>query len=132
MLGDEPISSQQAQSQEIAIDKISPSRYQARENINQESLEELTESISSQGVIQPIIVRRVGGDAYELIAGERRWRASKQAGLTTIPAIFKDASEDQIIRMGLIENLQREDLNPMEEARGLLRLQRNLISASKT
>ena len=124
LLGDEPISSQQAQSQEIAIDKISPSRYQARENINQESLEELTESISSQGVIQPIIVRRVGGDAYELIAGERRWRASKQAGLTTIPAIFKDASEDQIIRMGLIENLQREDLNPMEEARGLLRLQK--------
>jgi len=124
LLGDEPISSQQAQSQEIAIDKISPSRYQARENINEESLEELTESISSQGVIQPIIVRRVGGDAYELIAGERRWRASKQAGLTTIPAIFKDASEDQIIRMGLIENLQREDLNPVEEARGLDRLKR--------
>ena len=96
LLGDEPISSQQAQSQEIAIDKISPSRYQARENINQESLEELTESISSQGVIQPIIVRRVGGDVYELIAGERRWRASQLAGLDTVPAIVKSALDEEV------------------------------------
>ena len=106
-----------------SIDNISPSRFQARTDISEESLEELTASIKSQGVIQPLIVRKTSAGNFELVAGERRLRASKMAGLSEVPIVVKDLSDEEIIKMGLIENLQREDLNPLDEAKGIQRLQ---------
>ena len=107
-----------------SVDKISAGRFQARTDITQESLEELKDSIKSQGVIQPLIVRKSPSGDYELIAGERRLRASKMAGLEEVPIVIKNLSDEEIIKMGLIENLQREDLNPLDEARGIQRLQK--------
>lgn len=106
----------------VAITDIQPGRYQARVQINDEALHELAESIKVQGVIQPVIVRERGLSQYELIAGERRWRAAKIAGLTEIPVVIKTISDETALAMGLIENLQRENLNPIEEAQGLKRL----------
>src|SRR5690554_7375792 len=88
-----------------------------------EALEELAQSIQAQGVMQPIVVRPIGGNRYEIIAGERRWRASQQAGLETIPAMVREVPDEAAIAMALIENIQREDLNPIEEAVALQRLQ---------
>ena len=107
-----------------SVDKISAGRFQARTDITQESLEELKDSIKSQGVIQPLIVRKSPSGDYELVAGERRLRASKMAGLEEVPIVIKNLSDEEIIKMGLIENLQREDLNPLDEARGIQRLQK--------
>ena len=107
----------------VEVDKIKFSRYQPRTVINDEKLEELKESIISQGIIQPLIVRKTAGDGYELIAGERRLRAAKLAGLENAPVVLKEASDEEINKIGLIENLQREDLNPIDEARGIQRLQ---------
>ncbi len=101
---------------ELAIDEIRPNRYQPRQDFS--SLEELVSSVKEKGVVQPILVR-ASDDGYELIAGERRWRAAKEAGLTTIPAIVRDISEREMLEVSLVENIQREDLNPIEEARGL-------------
>lgn len=106
----------------VAIADIQPGRYQARVQIDDEALQELADSIKAQGVIQPVIVREHGLSQYELIAGERRWRASKMAGLTEIPVVIKTISDETALAMGLIENLQRENLNPIEEAQGLKRL----------
>lgn len=106
----------------VAIVDIQPGRYQARVQIDDEALQELADSIKAQGVIQPVIVREHGLSQYELIAGERRWRASKMAGLTEIPVVIKTISDETALAMGLIENLQRENLNPIEEAQGLKRL----------
>ena len=106
----------------VAVKDIQPGRYQARVQIDNEALQELADSIKAQGVIQPVIVREHGLSQYELIAGERRWRASQLAGLTEIPVVVKSISDETALAMGLIENLQRENLNPIEEAQGLKRL----------
>lgn len=106
----------------VAVKDIRPGRYQARVQIDDEALQELADSIKAQGVIQPVIVREHGLSRYELIAGERRWCAAQIAGLTEIPAVIKTISDETALAMGLIENLQRENLNPIEEAQGLKRL----------
>ncbi len=107
---------------EIEIDKIIPNEYQPRKTFNDDKLKELAASIIEQGVIQPVIVHRAGS-GYQLIAGERRWRASRIAGLKTIPALIKDATKREFLEMALIENIQREDLNPLEAAEAYKRLQ---------
>lgn len=108
---------------ELAVNVIEPGRYQPRRDLNPEALEELASSIRSQGVMQPIVVRPIAGDRYEIIAGERRWRACQMAGLKTIPVIIRDVPDEAAIAMALIENIQRENLNPIEEAIALQRLQ---------
>lgn len=106
----------------LPINSISPGRYQPRSDMNDEQLQELADSIRIQGVIQPVIVREIGVGHYELIAGERRWRASQLAELSEIPAIIKTISDENALAIGLIENIQRQNLNPIEEAQGLKRL----------
>ncbi|GAB5453055.1 MAG: ParB/RepB/Spo0J family partition protein [Halioglobus sp.] len=108
---------------EIPVDLIQRGKYQPRRDIEQEALQELADSIKSQGVMQPIVVRPVGDQRYEIIAGERRWRATQLAGLDAIPAVVREVGDDAAIAMALIENIQREDLNPIEEAMALQRLQ---------
>lgn len=108
--------------QYFPLDMIQPGKYQPRVDMSQESLDELADSIKAQGLVQPIVVRPINGGRYEIIAGERRWRASKQAGLDAIPALVRDVSDRSAIAMALIENIQRENLNPMEEANALHRL----------
>jgi ParB family chromosome partitioning protein len=107
---------------EIELDKIVPNEYQPRKVFNDEKLRELAASIKEQGVIQPVIVHRASA-GYQLIAGERRWRASRLAGLKTIPALVKEATKRELLEMALIENIQREDLNPLEAAEAYKRLQ---------
>ena len=107
---------------EIELDKIIPNEYQPRKVFNDEKLRELAASIKEQGVIQPVIVHRSGA-GYQLIAGERRWRASRLAGLKTIPALVKEATKREFLEMALIENIQREDLYPLEAAEAYKRLQ---------
>ncbi len=107
---------------QILLSAIQPGKYQPRRNFTEESLNELADSIRAQGVIQPIIVRTIAEDKYEIIAGERRFRAAKLAELKTIPAIIKELPDEAVIAMALIENIQREDLNPIEEALALQRL----------
>ena len=109
---------------EIRIEKIKAGRFQPRAIFNKEKLEELTNSIKNQGVLSPILVRELGLNDYEIIAGERRLRASKMAGLKTIPCLIDQKQDQDVLISALIENLQREDLNPVEEARGLDRLKR--------
>jgi len=106
----------------VAVDEVVRSRYQPRQAFNEESLAELAASIRAQGLMQPVVVRPRPQGGYELIAGERRWRAAQLAGLTRIPAVIRDVSDEQASAMALIENIQREDLNPLEEARALERL----------
>ena len=110
--------------QHLSLDSVQRGKYQPRGDMDQDSLEELAQSIKAQGVMQPIVVRLVAKNTYEIIAGERRWRASKLAGLKTIPALVRDVSDEAAIAMALIENIQREDLNPIEEAVALQRLQK--------
>lgn len=101
---------------DIDIRKIKPNPYQPRDRFAEESLTELANSIENKGVLQPVTVREVQYDNFELVTGERRWRAAKKAGLDTIPAIIRDFKDDEMMEVALIENLQREDLNPIEEA----------------
>ncbi len=108
--------------QRIRIDTIVPNRYQPRHTFPPEELAELAASIKESGVLQPIMVRRKGDGIYELISGERRWRASKEAGLETIPVIIRNCSDQESLLLALVENLQREDLNPMETARAYSRM----------
>ncbi|MEF1311158.1 ParB/RepB/Spo0J family partition protein [Vibrio mytili] len=108
---------------ELAINQLQPGVYQPRKDMAPEALEELAASIQSQGIIQPIVVRRVESGQYEIIAGERRWRAAKQAGLKRVPCLVKKVEDRAAIAMALIENIQREDLNVIEEAQALERLQ---------
>lgn len=108
---------------DIPIDLIQRGKYQPRRDMDQEALEELAASIRAQGVMQPIVLRSVAGNRYEIIAGERRWRATQLAGLDKIPAILREVSDQAAMAMSLIENIQREDLNPIEEAMALQRLQ---------
>ena len=109
--------------QYLPLDLIQRGKYQPRRDIDPVTLEELAQSIRAQGVMQPIVVRSIGSGRYEIIAGERRWRASQQAGLDKIPAMVRDIPDEAAIAMALIENIQREDLNPVEEAMALQRLQ---------
>jgi ParB family chromosome partitioning protein len=108
---------------ELPVDLIQRGKYQPRKDIDPESLQELADSITAQGVMQPIVVRPISDRKYEIIAGERRWRATQLAGLDIIPAMVRDVSDEAAIAMALIENIQREDLNPIEEAASLQRLQ---------
>ena len=108
--------------QRIRIENIVPNRYQPRHTFPPEELTELATSIKESGVLQPIMVRRKGDGIYELIAGERRWRASKEAGLETIPVVIRNCSDQETLLLALVENLQREDLNPMETARAYSRM----------
>jgi len=107
---------------ELAVELLQRGRYQPRTDMHQESLQELADSIQEQGLVQPIVVRPVGQDKYEIIAGERRWRAAQIAGLQNVPVLVRDVSDRAAIAMALIENIQRENLNPVEEARSLQRL----------
>ena len=107
----------------IPVEFIQPGKYQPRQDIRSESLEELAASIKQQGLMQPIVVRAIGSNKYEIIAGERRWRASQLAGLDKVPALIREVADNAAIAMALIENIQRENLNPMEEAIALKRLQ---------
>lgn len=109
--------------QDIAIASLKPGIYQPRKDMSPEALEELSASIQSQGIIQPIVVRPLNTGGYEIIAGERRWRAAKQAGLKQVPCLIKPVDDRAAIAMALIENIQREDLNAIEEAQALERLQ---------
>lgn len=108
--------------QTLAIDRIRPGRYQPRSSMDAASLAELADSIREQGVMQPILVRPVEGGRFEIVAGERRWRAAQQAGLQRIPALVRRVPDQAALAVALIENIQRENLNPIEEARGLTRL----------
>ncbi len=118
----EPEVGQKAQLKYLPIEQCQRSPYQPRKEFKPEALAELAQSIRTQGVIQPIVVRQLGIESYEIIAGERRWRAAQQAELTEIPAVIRDVSDEAALAMALIENLQREDLNPLEEALALNRL----------
>ena len=113
-----------AEFQHLAIDVIQRGRYQPRTNFNLDALQELADSIKAQGVVQPIIVRPLSATPgqYELVAGERRWRAAQLAGLHRIPAIVRDIPDQEAMAVALIENIQRQDLNPIEEAKALVRL----------
>ena len=114
--GDHPL-------RELPVDLVQRGKYQPRRDMDQDSLQELADSIKAQGVMQPIVVRPISDKRYEIIAGERRWRAAQLAGLQAVPAVIRDVSDQQAIAMALIENIQREDLNPIEEAASLQRLQ---------
>lgn len=114
------------QQRSLSIDCLQPGKYQPRTRMDTESLEELAASIKAQGLMQPILVRPVSkilsDERYEIIAGERRWRAARIAGLTEVPALIREIPDDSALAMALIENIQRENLNPLEEAQGLQRL----------
>lgn len=103
----------------LKINDIEPNRAQPRKSFDEEALEELANSISTHGVIQPLLVRPLADGGYQLIAGERRWRASRMAGLTEVPVVIREMSDSEAMELALVENLQREDLNPIEEAQGL-------------
>src|SRR5882724_8077286 len=110
--------------QETAIDLIDANPYQTRRHINEEALKELTESIRASGVVQPVVLRPTQNGRFQIVAGERRWLASKRAGKVSIPAVVRQISNEQAMEITIIENLQREDLNPMEQARAFERLSR--------
>ena len=107
---------------EIPIEMIQPGKYQPRTYFAEESIAELAESIKAQGVIQPIVLRPIADGRYEIIAGERRWRAAQRAGIEKVPAVIRTVDDESALAMSLIENIQREDLNPLEEASALQRL----------
>ena len=108
---------------DLPVEFLQRGKYQPRRDLDADALQELTNSIIQQGVMQPIVVRKIATDKYEIIAGERRWRATQQAGLESIPAIIRSITDEAAIVMALIENIQREDLNSIEESRALIRLQ---------
>nr|WP_044171550.1 ParB/RepB/Spo0J family partition protein [Oscillatoria sp. PCC 10802] len=109
-------------SNQLPLDQISPSKLQPRSYFSPESMAELTESVKQHGVVQPILVRPVGKDQYELVAGERRYQAARAAGLTQVPAVVREMNDAEALQCALMENLQREDLNPVEETEGILKL----------
>lgn len=121
-LTDSGTASSSQELQKLPIEFLQPGRYQPRKDMSPDALEELASSIRSQGIIQPIVVRQLTENKFEIIAGERRWRASQLAELDTVPCLVKDVPDEAAIAMALIENIQREDLNAMEEAQALERL----------
>jgi ParB family chromosome partitioning protein len=120
---DQELKDHDGELREVPIDLIQRGRYQPRRDMDPAALQELADSIRQQGVMQPVVVRPISEGRYELIAGERRWRATQMAGLDSIPAIIRDVPDEAAIAMALIENIQRENLNPIEEAFALQRLQ---------
>jgi len=119
---DEDIPKNEGSLQTLSISDLKPGKYQPRSIMQEEALHALSQSILKQGVMQPIIVRPIGNNQYEIIAGERRWRAAKLANLNEVPVIIKNIPDESALAMALIENIQREDLNPLEEAIGIKRL----------
>jgi ParB family transcriptional regulator, chromosome partitioning protein len=120
--GDKPAAAAPDATGTLKVNQLQPGKYQPRTHMGQEALAELADSIRVRGVIQPILVRPIGKDKYEILAGERRWRASQLAGLTEVPVIIREVPDEAALGIGLIENIQREDLNAMEEALGIQRL----------
>ena len=118
LLGDTALQSQNGGSVSLPISQVEPGLNQPRKHFDEESLADLSESIRQHGILQPLTVRRLASGYYQIIAGERRWRAARMAGLSEIPAMIVEADDRKVMELGLIENLQREDLNPMEEAMG--------------
>ncbi len=118
LLGDTGLHSQEGGSVTLPISQVEPGLNQPRKQFDEAALEELAESIRQHGIIQPLTVRRLASGYYQIIAGERRWRAARLAGLSEVPALILEADDRKVMELGLIENLQREDLNPMEEAAG--------------
>lgn len=106
----------------LNVNQLQPGKYQPRSYMDDAALQTLADSISSQGIMQPILVRNIGSDKYEIIAGERRWRASQLAGLAEVPVLVREIADESALAMALIENIQRENLNPLEEALGIKRL----------
>jgi ParB family chromosome partitioning protein len=106
----------------LNVAQLQPGKYQPRSHMDDAALQTLADSIKSQGIMQPILVREIGADKFEIIAGERRWRASQIAGLVQIPVLVRDIADESALAMALIENIQRENLNPLEEAQGIKRL----------
>ncbi len=123
LLGDRPKPEGVAVTQ-ISVDDLAPGQYQPRTKMYKSTLEELAQSIKEQGVLQPLVVRRLASGRYEIVVGERRWRAAQLAGINSVPAIVRDLNNDETAKIALIENLQREDLNALDQAKGLMRLQR--------
>ncbi|MBY0281949.1 MAG: ParB/RepB/Spo0J family partition protein [Alphaproteobacteria bacterium] len=119
----------QKSSNQISIDSLKPGRMQPRHYFNEEKMQTLIESVRQKGVLQPLLVREIESGSYEIIAGERRWRAAKEAGLSNIPVVIVTCNDQEALELGLIENLQRDDLNPMEEAESLHKL---LVEHQKT
>ena len=124
LLGDAALQTQAEGSVTLPINQVQPGLNQPRKRFEPEALEELTESIRTHGIIQPLTVRRLASGYYQIIAGERRWRAAREAGLAEVPALIIEADDRTVMELGLIENLQREDLNPLEEAKGYETLQK--------
>ena len=118
LMGDAALQTQESGSVFLPISQVEPGLNQPRKNFDDEALEDLADSIREHGIIQPLTVRRLSSGYYQIIAGERRWRAAKKAGLHEVPAVIIEADDRKVMELGLIENLQREDLNPMEEAEG--------------
>ncbi|MFQ6403768.1 ParB/RepB/Spo0J family partition protein [Methylophilus sp. 'Pure River'] len=106
----------------LPVDQLQPGKYQPRSYMNEDALQTLADSIAAQGIMQPILVREIAAEKFEIIAGERRWRASQKAGLTEVPVLVREIADEAALAMALIENIQREDLNPLEEAMGIKRL----------
>ena len=122
-LEEQAVKVDQKELQHLPVELIQRGKYQPRRDMDPEALEELANSIRCQGVMQPIVVRPIGDNRFEIIAGERRWRATQLAGLDTVPAMVREVPDEAAIAMALIENIQREDLNPLEEAMAMQRLQ---------
>ena len=118
LLGDAALQSQEGGSVSLPLAQVEPGLKQPRKRFDEETLADLADSIRTHGIIQPLTVRRLSSGYYQIIAGERRWRAGKLAGLSEVPAVIIEADDRKVMELGLIENLQREDLNPMEEAMG--------------
>lgn len=118
LLGDDALQTQEGGSLSLPISEVQPGLKQPRKRFDDESLADLADSIRAHGIIQPLTVRRLSSGYYQIIAGERRWRAAKLAGLSEVPAVIIEADDRTVMELGLIENLQREDLNPIEEANG--------------
>ncbi|MHB1245813.1 MAG: ParB/RepB/Spo0J family partition protein [Sulfuriferula sp.] len=122
LLGGEDAAAAPGELRNLQVTQLQPGKYQPRTRMDETSLRELADSIKSQGLMQPILVREVRADCYEIIAGERRWRAAQLAGMGSVPVVVKVVPDDAALAMALIENIQREDLNPLEEAAGIQRL----------
>ncbi len=122
LAGGESASADQEALRELDIGLLKPGKYQPRAHMDHDSLAQLADSIKAQGIMQPILVRKVDAGRYEIIAGERRWRAAQMAGLKQVPVVVREVPDEAALAMALIENIQREDLNPIEEAQGIKRL----------
>ena len=123
LLGDRPKPEGVSVTQ-IPLDDLTPGQYQPRTKMHKSTLEELSQSIKEQGILQPLVVRRLASERFEIVVGERRWRAAQLAGINSVPAIIRDWNNEETAKIALIENLQREDLNALDQAKGLFRLQR--------